>query len=242
MQAGTRREAGYQAPVGNMINMLLQEIDEVLLLLTGIPTLHVAVADHRRRLRALLRLPRPQLAGANIDYLRTVTAHPCVTSVHHRETTVSIVYGTSNERRKTRGTETATLTDTTTATMDEEMTDIILPGMIEVMEIMTIDIGDREGAHHGKTMVTAMIMAPADVVWTAIAQLHLALPLALFLLLHIPLVRLPHSTQQTGHERLPHLLNLRLRHHLSPPPRMKLFPRITLLYLFRCQYEGLVHR
>jgi hypothetical protein len=190
MQAGTKREADYQAPVGNMINIPLQEINEVLLLLTGTHTLHVVVADHRRRLRALSRLPRPQLEGANIDCLRTVTVHPCVTSVRHRETTVSIVYGTSSERKKTRGTETAILTDTMTATMHE---DIILPGMIEVMETTTNDIGDREGAHHGKTMVTAMIMAPADVVWTAIAQLHLAHLLALFLLLHILLIRLPHS-------------------------------------------------
>jgi len=234
MQAGTRKEADYQAPGGNTINMPPQEIDEVLPLLTGILTLHVVVADRRHRLRALLHLPRPRLVGANIDCLRTVTVHPCVTSVHHRETTVSIVYGTSSERRMTRGTEIATLNDTTMATTDEEM--------IEVMETMTIDIGDQKAAHHGKTMLTAMIMAPADVVWTAIAQLHQALPLVLFLLLHILLVHLLHSTHQMDRELLPHPLNLRLRHHLSPPPRMKFFLPLTLLFPFRCRYEGLVHR
>src|ERR1700691_283616 len=74
-------EAGCRDRVGNMTKPPLQEIDEVLLLLTGILIPPVVVAGLHHHLHAR-PLPRPRLAEANIDCLRTVTIHLCANTVH----------------------------------------------------------------------------------------------------------------------------------------------------------------
>lgn len=137
-------EAGCRDRVGNMTKPPLQEIDEVLLLLTGILIPPVVVAGLHHHLHAR-PLPRPRLAEANIDCLRTVTIHLCANTVHRGETMVSIVYGTSSGKGMMRGIETTILTDDMTMmTTHEGMNGIILLGVTEdIMQIMMIGIGDR---------------------------------------------------------------------------------------------------
>ena len=148
-----------------------------------------------------------------------------------------IAYGTSSERGMMPGTE--------IGTMAAGMIDTTLPEMTEViMQIMTIDIGDRED-RRDQTMVDVTIMTivthmkqPASVVWTVIVQLLPVLRLAPFPPLHIHLVHLPRSTHQTVHSRLPRPLNLRRHLRLSPLLRMKPFPHLTLLFQSHFLYDG----